>query len=80
MIRFLQRRFALSKKGAVDLLKGSLYCALQNISFMLPAALLFSLVRDLVNGTLSGRGTFYLSGSLGCAALIVLGYLICRAA
>ena len=72
MIRFLQRRFALSKKGAVDLLTGSLYCALQNISFMIPAALLFSLVRDLVNGTLSGRGMFYSLGSLGCAALIVV--------
>ena len=36
MVEKLQRRFALSRKGAVDTIKGSLLCALQNISFMLP--------------------------------------------
>ena len=36
MIEKLQRRFALSRKGAMDVIKGSLFSALQNISFMLP--------------------------------------------
>ena len=36
MIQYLQRRFALSRKGAVDAVKGIVCCALQNISFMLP--------------------------------------------
>ena len=40
MIRYLQRRYALSRKGAVDNIKGMLCCALQNISFMLPVGLL----------------------------------------
>ena len=35
MIEKLQRRFALSRKGAMDVIKGSLFSALQNISFML---------------------------------------------
>ena len=33
----LQRRFALSSKGADDTIRGSLFCALQNVAFMLPA-------------------------------------------
>lgn len=37
MIKYLQRRYALSRKGAIDNIKGILCCALQNISFMLPA-------------------------------------------
>ena len=36
MIKYLQRRYALSHKGAVDNIKGILSCVLQNISFMLP--------------------------------------------
>ena len=53
MIKYLQRRYALSRKGAVDNIKGILSCALQNISFMLPVGLLYLLVGDLMNGTLS---------------------------
>ncbi len=30
MVKYLQRRFALSHKGAVDVIKGGLFCALQN--------------------------------------------------
>ena len=36
MIKYLQRRYALSRKGAVDNIKGIFSCALQNVSFMLP--------------------------------------------
>lgn len=73
MIERLQRRFALSRKGAVDVVKGSLFCALQNIAFMVPVGLLYCLVRELMAGSLSGtRIPFYLGGVLGCAALIVV--------
>ena len=47
MVEKLQRRFALSRKGAVDTIKGSLLCALQNISFMLPVYMLYCLVSDI---------------------------------
>ena len=40
MIEKLQRRFALSRKGAMDTIKGSLLSAFQNVSFMLPVAML----------------------------------------
>ena len=41
MIKTLQRRFALSRQGAVDLIKGCIACVVQDISFMLPVGLLF---------------------------------------
>ena len=40
MIKYLQRRFALSERGAHDLIKGVVGCVLQNIAFMLPVSLL----------------------------------------
>lgn len=40
MIQILQRRFALSRQGAVDLIKGCIACVFQDISFMLPVGLL----------------------------------------
>ncbi len=73
MISYLQRRFALSHKGAVDAVKGILCCALQNISFMLPVGLLYQLVRELLDGTLSAeRIPFYIIGCIAAAALILV--------
>ena len=73
MIKKLQRRFALSRKGAIDTIKGSLFCALQNISFMFPIGLLYWLVRDLMNGGVSaGRAAFYIIGCVVCAVLILI--------
>ncbi len=73
MIKYLQRRFALSHKGAVDMIKGGLFCALQNISFMLPVGLLYKLAEDMMSDALdSSRIPFYLIGSLICAAFILI--------
>ena len=73
MIEKLQRRFALSRKGAVDTIKGSVYCALQNVAFMLPVGILYTLVKDMMEGTLGAdRVTFYVVGSIACCALILL--------
>lgn len=73
MIKKLQRRFALSRKGAIDTIKGSLFCALQNISFMLPVSLLYFLVGDLFGGGLrGGKAAVYLIGCVVCAGLILL--------
>lgn len=73
MIKKLQRRFALSKQGAIDLIKGCLACVLQDISFMLPVGLLYQLVMDLMNDSISpGRVWFYAFGCLFCLALIFI--------
>lgn len=73
MIQYMQRRFALSHKGAVDAIKGILFCALQNVSFMLPVGLLYTLVYDLMNNTLTtSRIPFYVIGCIAAAAVILI--------
>ena len=71
MIKTLQRRFALSRQGAVDLIKGCIACVLQDISFMLPVGLLYNFVIDIMNGGVNGsRIAFYGVGVLVCLCLI----------
>lgn len=71
MIKRLQRRFALSKQGAHDLIKGCLACFAQDISLMLPVGLLYSFVIDMMNHTLTRTGIgMYALGCLGCLVLI----------
>ena len=73
MIKTLQRRFALSRQGAVDLIRGCLACVAQDISFMLPVGLLYYFVIDMMNGGVNGnRIAFYAVGALVCLALICI--------
>ena len=73
MIQILQRRFALSRQGAVDLIKGCIACVFQDISFMLPVGLLYSFVIDLMNRGVNGsRIAFYAVGALACLVLIFI--------
>lgn len=73
MIRKLQKKFALSEQGAKDLVKGCLACVFQNISFMFPVGILYSLVSDLLNGgNVKDKTAFYVIGCLFCIALILL--------
>ena len=73
MIKRLQKRYALSEQGAKDLVKGCLACVLQNLSFMFPVGLLYSLVADLMNGGVpSEKLIFYIIGCAVCIGLILL--------
>ena len=73
MLKRLQRTFALSEQGAKDLIKGCIACAFQNISFMIPAGLLFAFVREMLGGAVHGtRQIYYLLGCLCCIGLIFL--------
>ncbi|MDE6760492.1 MAG: ABC transporter ATP-binding protein/permease [Lachnospiraceae bacterium] len=73
MIKTLQRRFALSRQGAVDLIKGCIACALQDISFMFPVGLLYYFVIDTMNGGVNGnRVVFYVTAALVCLCLIFI--------
>lgn len=73
MIKILQRRFALSRQGAVDLVKGCIACVAQDISFMLPVGLLYYFVIDTMNGCVNGsRIAFYTVGALVCLCLIFI--------
>lgn len=71
MIKALQRRFALSRQGAVDLIKGCIACVVQDISFMIPVGLLYKFVMDMMNGGINGsRIPFYAVGVLLCLCFI----------
>ena len=71
MIKKLQRRFALSRQGAVDLIKGCIACVAQDISFMLPVGLLYAFVIDIMNGGITGsRAVLYGIGTFICLCLI----------
>ncbi len=73
MIKKIQRKYALSEKGAKDLIKGCIACMFQNISFMFPVSLLYFLVSDLLYGEIAGgRIVFYVIGCILCVGLILL--------
>ena len=73
MIKWLEKRYALSQQGAKDLVKGCLACVLQNLSFMFPVGLLYFLVGDLMNGGVPGEKiALYIVGCVVCIGLILL--------
>ena len=73
MMQRLQKKHALSRQGAKDLVKGCLACVFQNITFMIPVGLLYSLVGDLLDGGVpAGKLPLYAAGSLACVGLIFL--------
>lgn len=73
MIEKLQKKFALSRQGAKDLIKGCISCIFSNIALMIPVGLLYSLVCGLMEGGVpSGRLPLYIAGCIVCIALIFL--------
>ncbi len=54
MIEKLQHRYALSERGAKDLVQGVIACTVQNIAFMFPVSLLYFFVGDLLDGGIHG--------------------------
>lgn len=71
MIKKLQHKFALSERGAKDLIQGIIACAVQNISFMFPVGLLYFFVNDLLNGGIkSEKIWFYIAVCIIALALI----------
>lgn len=74
MLEKIQKKFALSRQGAKDLIKGCIACIFQNIALMLPVGLLYYLVSDLLSGGISGAGriAFYVIGCIICIGLIFL--------
>ena len=71
MIKWIMSKTASSKEGAAGLIKGIIACTFQNVAFMLPTALLYYLVRDLMNGA-GGSVLFYVCGCVFCFAAILL--------
>jgi len=57
MLNFFQNIFALSEKGAKDLIKGRLYSALSNLSMMLPVGLFITMLDELLRPLLGTDAT-----------------------
>lgn len=71
MIKKLQKKYALSERGARGLIKASIACLLQNLSLMFPVGLLYCLVSDMMRDSLEGRAVFYVAGCIVCVLLIM---------
>jgi ATP-binding cassette subfamily B protein IrtB len=72
MIEKLQKKYALSRQGAKDLVKGCVACFFQNLSLMLPVVLLYYIVSDLMAGDAGYRKGFYIGGCVICIILILV--------
>lgn len=53
MLNIIQQRFALSKKGAKDFIKGALSTTLLNLALMLPAVFIFLFLEEYLNKVLN---------------------------
>ena len=73
MIEKLQHKYALSRQGAMDMVKACSLVALSNIMLMMPAGLLYQLIGDLMSRQLdSGKNLFYVAGTAIVLALIAV--------
>lgn len=71
LVEKMQHRFALSEKGARDMIKAFVSVTVSDILLMFPVGLLYFLVSDFLTGTLtSARLPFYIIGSVLCLVLI----------
>ncbi len=73
----LKHTFALSDKGAKDMVKAFFACILHNLSLMVPVVLLYNLIGDLLDGGIpEGKSTFYIVGLVIALGFIMLTYYI----
>ena len=72
-IEKLKHIFALSDRGARDMVKAFLACILHNLSLIVPVVLLYNLVSDLLDGGIpDGKSVFYIGGLIIALGLIML--------
>lgn len=74
MIKRLEKTFALSEKGARDLIKGFIACAVHNLTLFVPVSILYLLAADMLRNTLAGRGMLYAVLCVISVALIMISY------
>ncbi|MBR4224004.1 MAG: ABC transporter ATP-binding protein, partial [Oscillospiraceae bacterium] len=73
MIETLQHRSALSRKGAEDMIKACISVTVTNMAFMMSAGILYKLISDLLDKSLSKDGLpFYIIGTIVILLLIVI--------
>lgn len=73
LIGKLQHKYALSEKGAKDMVKAFVACALSNIALMMPVGLLYYLVGDLMHNNVGAKNIFYyVTGIVICLIFIFI--------
>jgi len=70
MKQYLMKRFALTEKGAADMIKAVAAVTVSNIALMTPVWLLFAFTGDYLAGTAAGRWAYYLLFAAACLILI----------
>lgn len=75
MVEKIMRKYALSERGARDLVKATAACTVQNFVLMLPVCLLYLLVSDMLAENVPDRH-YWLFG----AGIVAIAALICLAA
>jgi len=70
MKRYLMKCFALTEKGAADMIKAIAAVTVSNIALMTPVWLLFAFTGDYLAGTAAGRWAYYLLFAAACLILI----------
>ena len=72
MRKNLQHRFALSAKGASDMIWAFISCTFSYIVLMFPVGLLYFMISNLMSGvSLGSKVGFYVAGIIICLALIL---------
>ena len=75
MTKKLQHLFALSEKGAKDLVKAVIWCSVCNLSLMLPVGAVLFTARHLLDSMENGNSPadgFWIYTGFGAAVLILL--------
>ena len=77
MIEKLQHKYALSRQGAVDMIKASVGVTVFNIALMMTAGILYTLIDDLLKDNLGkDRIPFYAIGSLVVLIFVFITFYI----
>ena len=73
MVERLQHKYALSREGAVDMIKACISVAVTNIVLMMPAGILYMLIGDLLEDRLTNDriGIYVLSGAVVIILMVI---------
>ena len=75
MLKFIMKKYALSRQGAKDLVIATVSCVVHNLTLMLPVSLLYLLVSDLYAGGVPQNHLWiYIVGMAAAVLLILFSY------
>ncbi len=74
MLKIIQKKFALSQKGAKDFIKGTFCSTLLNFTLMLPAAFMFIFLNEYLNKNINSNAAVI--HGIGYYILLGIGFMI----